>query len=271
MAVREMSEFSPQHEYDTTEAEWQLAFQESLRFVGNALGSDGDMIARFTHLRLVEGEEEFKPVPEMKMIDGEVEVTCNLEAYEQWVQVLYEVDGMTDEEIRSLYLATASSWVELSFLAVSANKEEKFAMNPAQKSRSRKRALMIVNKLQTQEDLLVSAEKLEEEGVFGATDAILGGGLTPRQILEVNKLRYGLGMSFYALKLDTKKQEQIKQAFKISLIHQLQSHEETLLTFLDAFSRADEYADIVEDHYKKIKRYAFPEFLFAGTIPMGYL
>ena len=265
-------EFEPSSErlteLDALQPEWQAVFSETVKTVGDALGSDGNTLAAFSYVRLVEGEDHFKPWPEIKYLNGEVEVTCNLEGFHIWEQVLSEAPSFNASDIRRLYLATAATSVELCFLADSAS-QERAMLDPKIRSLSIKRASSIINKLYNREELLVNAEKFEQEhGVTEVTAAIMNT-FTESQILELNKFRYGLGTALFALDVPAEVTEEITEAFKENFIREIIRHEETLIMFLSEFSRARPAADITTK-YTKAKQLAFQEFLFAGTIPMGY-
>lgn len=266
------NEFEPTperlRELEILQPEWQAAYAETVIQVGDALGSDGNAMAAFSYVRLVEGEEHFKPWPEIKYLDGEVEVTCNLEGYSQWEGVLNDVASLTSNDVRRLYLATAAAAVELSFLAMSA-RQERNVLDPKIRSKSIIRATSIINNLQQREDLLKSAEEFEE--TYGTTEvtAAIMNNFTDSQILELNKFRYGLGTALFALGATPALTKEITEAFRKNLKSEIDRHEETLLVFLEQFARAEPSADVAS-HYSKAKQLAFQEFLFGGTIPMGY-
>ncbi len=265
-----MSEFFPgdlsSHESRYDPQEWQKEFKDVVEIVGNALGSSGAMLAKYAHIRLVSGDEAFSPFPDFKFIDNnEIEVTCNTEAFEEWERAIGHVPGVGYAGTRRLYLAAAAAPVELAFAAKTANVERNFVS----RSRSMRRSKEIMEKLDTKEELLHRAWILESEhGFVGAREAIESN-LNERQVVELNLLRYGLGVAFYALEIEPELQADITEAFRQTLKAELENYEETLMEFMIAFAQRYPYDDIVEK-YKTAKRNAFPEFLFAGTIPLGY-
>lgn len=257
-------EISPELEQD-----WQLAFEDSLRTVGDVLSDSGEILSKFAHVRLTTGEEKYSILPELKFIDGDAEVTCNLDGFDQWLDILAGVSGLDHEETRRLYLTTAASWVELSFLALAAKQERDTVDIPVQRSRAIRRAASIVRKLADRETLRESAEELEvKHGIFGAVDAIEAG-LSDEEVLRMNRLRYGMGTAYLALGYDAVKVNSVTESITETLKTELSNYEDSMLLFLTAFAEVDPYADIASN-FQKLKRDSFPGLLFAITIPMGY-
>lgn len=251
------------------ELEWQNAFKEALQSTGDALSGTGELLSRFAHIRLTEGDDQYSILPTLKWIDGEVEITCNLDAYDQWNDVFSQVEGTNDEQTRKLYLGTAASWVELSFLAFSAKEERKLLSEDSRRGEAIKRAGSIARKLATRDDLKKSAEVLEtDHDIYGAVDAI-DAGLSDLDVLAVNRLRYGLGAAYFALGYSKEAVSSIVESVRNVLKTELTNYEDSMIMFLTAFAEVDPYVDFA-DSFQKLKRDSFPALLFALTIPMGY-
>ncbi len=265
-----MSEFSQgsAHEFDSVQS-WQLALERNVVRLGNEMGSWGDVLASHVQLRLTTGDDQFQIIPELKKIDDDIEITCNLDSFETWVLTLSEVPGMGRHEIRDLYLSTAAAWVEMTYVAESARIERETGDGTERRSRAMMRSRNLVEKLVSKSDLEANAEELEHVyGIAGATDVVRHD-LSPKDIMEINRIRYGLGAAMYALGYTEEQVQHIVQSFRSNLELVLSQYEITLMQLLDSVTHASNYS-YLESHQEQLKQFVFPHFLFAGTMPLRY-
>ncbi len=247
---------------------WQQALESNVRVVGDAMGNWGDMLATRVRLRMVDGEESYAALPGLKLVDGDVEVTCNTDAFDLWHKVLDEIPDLPEEDIRNLYLASAASWVELTYLSFAAKREREFEDKKDIVAHAIGRAARIAGQFGNRDDIADCAKTLEtEHGMSGISE--IATGLTDEAVQEINKIRYSLGTAMYALDFSQDKICDIRATFRRNLGTEMDNYEITLLSFLEAFTDPEPYAHLQSQH-AQIKRFAFPHFLFAGTSPMGY-
>ena len=255
-------------ELDRISALWQADCESVAVNIGDRLSGTGALLASSCRVIMVDGDFRFDPVPKVKEVDDIVELTCNLDAYEEWQKILGETPDMDEQEVQHLYLGVGVAQAELSLVA-NASVKESSGLNGRQRMSIGKRAMNVVEKFHSRDDLASHANIFEQEHELWGLEDLVRENLTPGQILRINQLRYGLAVGMHAMDLEPETERGVEDSFANHLKADVEQREQSLYSFLRSFAGED--YDEVTVRQEKIQAYSFPELLFAGTMPMDII
>lgn len=244
-------------------------YQENVVRVGDALGSSGEILAKYTELCVIEQEAFYAPVPPLKIVDGTVVAKMHPESLGLWADVLGEAVHIGAKDVRNIYFASTASLVELTFLSLAAKQERKFEGVEGATARAIGRAASIASRFFDKDEVMLLAEDLEvNQGLVGITT--LAEYLRPEDIVEINRLRYVMSSAYFALELSETQLSEITDLFRLRLKTEMGKYNEMLLMFLETFSNSERDFVKFQSSMDKLKSRSMAHFLVAGSSPMGY-
>lgn len=222
----------------------------------------GEAFEQYIHLRLVEADEEtFYPYPILRPTPDGIDMIVNLDGYTAgWLDIFDTIPGIDKQQVRDIYLGMGVAWAEMAFTSYTAMAERGIKGRGPAINRTKR----LIKQLQDQSGLLTHAVKLQDEGIADAM--LMTADLDNEQTFLINYLRYGLGASYLAMGMGELQIDTLTASFHESMGEYVATTGDRLLKFMGAFaltsvSSPEEY---VHDGVTR----AFPELLFAGTIPM---
>jgi hypothetical protein len=246
--------------------DWQDSARNVANKVGNAMSGSGFLLAKYCKVILTEGDYRFDTVPTIRSVDDVVELVCNVDAYNEWQSLLAEAPSFEEERSRGLFLGIGIAQAELTIVANPSIQKSK-ELSGEQKISIGKRVHKLIQTMESRSSLSEYAKIFGEKHELDGLEDMVATQLTPKQILRINQLRYGLSVSMYAAELTVEEAHDITGCFVSHLKSDVANREESYYEFLQSFA-GDDY-DEVTRRQEKIQAYSFPELLFAGTMPMN--
>ena len=253
-------------EFSQLSKDWEKQGDIVARKVGDIMSGTGVLLAKNCKVVLVEGDFRYDTVPRIKGVDDTLEVTCNIDAFDQWNGIMADAPDVDEIDTQHLFLGVGMAQAELT-LVTNESMRRSSKLSGAQRMAIGRRAGKILNLFQSREGLASYAERFEEEHELWGLKELVSTELKDQQVLRINQIRYGLAVGMYAMDLETETEVSITHAFVKQLKTDIEQREETLYSFLKSFAESD--VDQTTKKYEKIQSYSFPELLFAGTMPMN--
>jgi hypothetical protein len=167
--------------------DWQDSARNVANKVGNAMSGSGFLLAKYCKVILTEGDYRFDTVPTIRSVDDVVELVCNVDAYNEWQSLLAEAPSFEEERSRGLFLGIGIAQAELTIVA-----------NPSIQKSKELSGEQKISTMESRSSLSEYAKIFGEKHELDGLEDMVATQLTPKQILRINQLRYGLSVSMYA-------------------------------------------------------------------------
>ncbi len=239
------------------------AFPDLLNDFCNVNQLDAYKLRETTTLYVTNSDERtYFPYPQLRQDrDGRhITLVCNTRGYnEGWKEVYEDVDGVDDETMRRLYLATGMAWVGIVHAAHDAQQAR-----PGESEFALRRLNALMRHLHDKRTIKNTISELEVSEKIDAT-------LFPlmpeaKEIEEINRVRYALGLGYVVLNLPEAVREQANDIFIDRFADYTRRLGENLITMSKAFGLGTTIEPEVHKQHGIVK--AFHGFYFGGIIPM---
>ena len=229
-------------------------------------------------------DETYMPYPVLEHPDShsrDITIVCNTDAMQDtWEPLFMDIDGLTVEDARRIYLGMAFAWVGLVHNSLDAIEQRRIIQkritneetdNPAHKREVRefkkrlKSIAAIQSALKDGDTIQHTIDELEVAGIIEAN--LYPYEITPEEVQRVNRIRYGLGMAYLINGISEDVREQLSVRFADSYSQYNTRLGLGLLEFGTNFG-LDKRMDVGQYRQIGLNR-AFHSLYFAGIEPMN--
>jgi hypothetical protein len=248
---------------DIMHEQFSEALDQVLEEYSAVFNADLTTLRAFTDIDFYKGEGDYTPYPVVSQnkANRDITIRCNTDAYvDTWEPLVCSIDDISEEESRKLYISTGVAWVGLAHMALNA-KDNRDAGRTNKELLTIKR---IQKAMQNTDQVLETIRELEASEKIEANLYPIE--ITPEELNRINRLRYGLGVSYVV----NNGPEEIRSELSLQFAEELSTYFTNMGSHLINFALSWGFDKKIEpDAYKQqgISR-AFHTLYFAGIRPM---